>query len=236
MASIRSRVCLALSVLIQAVGCGSAAEQPQPSLTAARGDTYEDVQLPIGDVYNQYNTMWCWAFSAFHTLRTYYYNNQSDDGAIKAWRDSLRAVDTWQKFWDYLDDNFPSNQGDNPDHFIREAQADWHLPATKWTNYYPSDRASVREARNQGDTRFPTVHERRSKIIARMAANLRRGVPSVYCNPPHCMMIYGAKFNNDRVTHFSIADSSGGRTYDKSANAVFNDLDLVVTLPESVVD
>lgn len=222
--------CCALGLVL--TGCGSSMSPTgTPSGVATGGEAgREEVMLPIGTIYNQGNTMWCWAFSAFHTLRTYYFNNTSTDPGVSAWRDAMRSIDTEQKFWNYLHQAFGSTSGDNPDHFFRQAKADFKLPDQAWTDYYPSDRASVRQAR-YGDGGFPTVQLPRKKILDLVAANLRRNIPSVYCNPPHCMLIYGAVFNGTAVSQWAIGDSSGGYTYKKSASAVFNDVDLVVTMP-----
>lgn len=207
-----------------------------PSALAAKAE----IMLPIGDVFDQDSTMYCWAYSSYHTLRTYYTlaANGGTDGAAQAWHDATQPLNGDGAFRDWLEDRFNPNQGNNPARFVVTFKTDNHLPDQAWTDFYPSDVMSVREVRElafdgpRPPAGFPTQHMTRTKILEKVRENLKKDIPSVFCNPEHCMTIYGVVMDsNGTATEYAIADSIGARTYRRAASRVYNDLDLVMTLP-----
>jgi hypothetical protein len=194
--------------------------------TAAAAADHEELILPIGPVYDQADTQFCWAYSTFHALRTYY-------TAAGAWHDALVPLDSPRGFRSFLTDRFDPDSGDNPAHLVVQLRDENDLPDAAWTDLYPSDVQSRRELAFGGPAApagFPTKHLSRTAILAQVVANLRAATPSVFCNPAHCMMIYGAVLDGGRASEFAIADSIGARTYRRSARQVHDDLDLVMTL------
>lgn len=213
---------------------------PEASPTAEPVPQNGSIVLKVGTIFDQGDTNFCWAYSAFHTLRTYYENLKGEDATSKAWRDALQKINDPTKFRAYLESHdespFSPDNGGDPQSLIDAFIEDNNLPAGTWTAYSPSDYgAGIRaeRARSLGLTyNTPDVSKPRTEILKIIEERLRWHIPSVYCNPPHCMMIYGADWKNGTVSAWHIGDSSPSSTYTKAYNSVKGDLDLIVTLPQ----
>jgi hypothetical protein len=73
----------------------------------------------------------------------------------------------------------------------------------------------------------------RQQTVANVEANLRVGIPSVYCRSGHCVMIYGFKSDGTKATEFHIADSVPGRFYTESVDRVAQRYSAMWTQPRS---
>jgi hypothetical protein len=229
------RSCILFPVLA-VVGCGAwdgRSESVGTSELAATSTDPGDVSLAIGPIFDQGDSEWCWAFSAFHVLRTYNFAGAGDT-THAAWQKVLTPLNTQQSFVDFMSARCDVSQTGDPGDFVTLLTQNDTLPTEAWTEYYPADHASVREARARAAgklERVPNVHFATGDVLGRVATNLRKGIPSVFCNAEHCRMIFGAKFSGDSVSAFHIADSIGGTTYDEDYQAAADELDMVMTLP-----
>jgi hypothetical protein len=192
-----------------------------------------DVTLAIGQIFDQSDSEWCWAFSAFHTLRTYNFAKGAD-ATRSAWQKVLTPLDTQKAFVDFMSSRYDWSQTGNPSDFVDLITQSDVLPSETWTEFYPSDHESVREARARAAGtlgRMAFAHFATDDVLGRVATNLGKGVPSVFCNAEHCRMIFGATYSGGSVSAFHIADSIGGRTYDEDYQSAADELDMVMTLP-----
>src|SRR4051812_5085939 len=86
------------------------------------GERAETV-LPMGTVFDQGRTEWCWAYSAYHTLRTYYRLVANDGGALGSsawdWREVLLGLDSPSGFRSYMENHFSTGRHGHPHDFIR---------------------------------------------------------------------------------------------------------------------
>jgi hypothetical protein len=218
-------------------GCGQSEVQPaavSSALVGAATAGHEEIALPIETIFDQGNSEWCWAFSTYHTLRTYNANADGTDKTIAAWRTALAPLDSQQAFTDFMSARYDSYQTGDPGEFVTLMNDENTLPAEAWTSYYPSDVQSYREARARKNGTYAqtaTMHMSSTSLLDKVAANLRKNIPSVFCNSYHCRMIYGATWENGAVTQYLFADSIGATSYNEDAATVQGEIDLVMTLP-----
>lgn len=190
----------------------------------------EEVLLPIGEVYNQGATNWCWAYSAFHTAREYYLRISAPNQSQTAWKEALSSINTASGFKTFMGTISSPQITGNPIQFIEKIQKKKNLPNETWTPIYPSDKWSVRRETAASRGEYVGAQMPTAKIFDRVHEDLRKGVPVSYCNPPHCVMIYGAVFDGNTPKKYAIADSSGGKTYLADATKIWKDLDLVTVV------
>ena len=172
------------------------------------------VMLPIGPIYDQGMSGWCWAFSAFHTIRTYYYDTAATDPATLEWRAAISSIDSTKGLKSYLKGKVGSLigglTGGDPENFIKNFQKAKGLPPQQWRSIDTDDTAAA---------------------FSQVEANLRQHIPSVYCDREHCKMIYGFVTNGMQVTEFAIGDSAADpNTYLESVAKLGDSLDELVTL------
>jgi hypothetical protein len=226
-------------VVLLFAGCGQSEVHSTSVSSSLVGEAasagHEEIALPIETIFDQGESEWCWAFSAYHTLRTYNAVADGSDSTIAAWRAALTPLDSQQAFTDFMSARFdPGNTGDPGQFVTLMTNENNNLPPEAWTEYYPSDFQSYREARARSNGTYAltaTMHMSATSLLDKVAANLRKNVPSVFCNPQHCRMIYGATFENGTVTQYLFADSIGGTSYDEDADTALGEIDLVMTLP-----
>lgn len=186
----------------------------------------EEVFVPIYEVFDQGQTNWCWAYSGFHTLRTYYFTSGAQTPEAAQWREALSRIDSAASFKEHMEQYFlPSKTGD-PQDFVKHFRGVHQLPDPRWTAFYPKERTSSRAKRGEGQ------RLNAKEIMQKVKDGILRGVPSVYCNRPHCMMIFGAAHANGVPAGFLIADSHEAKTYWMPAEIAESQLDLVLTLPD----
>ena len=160
-----------------------------------------ELKLTFGAVFNQKNTNWCWGYSAYHTLRTYYDTIPvGADPVADQWRAALSTLNTNQNFWDFMESTTPQSQLGSPHQFVELMRRHKGMPAHKKWSY--------------------ASQNSRQQAIKNVEANLRLGIPSSYCRSGHCVMIYGFKTDGAAATEFLIADSVGSRFYTEAANRV----------------
>jgi len=198
--------------------CGSAGAQADP----------EEIFVPIYEIFDQGKTEWCWAYSSFHSLRTFFTSHDDANGADE-WRNALSRIDSAQSFKEHMGKFFSPTKTGNPQDFVAHFRQENALPDPGWKAYYPNGKNSARAVLD-----LLSDHRLSAKEILRKAHDgLRRGVPSVYCNPPHCVMLFGDTHQNGEPTHFTFADSDGGRIYKWTAKKTEDELDLVM-MPETL--
>ena len=150
-----------------------------------------EMRLPIREIYNQGISGWCWAFAAFHTLRTYYYNAPASDSTTVGWRQALESIDSRRGLTRYLESRFGSLiggvVGGDPQDFIDH----------------------FKEAKGLADQNWQQIDTDSQETAADLiAANIRQGIPSVFCTPSHCRMVFGFVSDGARILQFTFADSS----------------------------
>lgn len=164
---------------------------PLPTLQPGQPGEFK---LKFGSVFNQYekdDTNWCWAFSGYHTLRTYYENNAVAEGnnAGLAWKSALEELNSQSAFWGFMEKNVPKGRLGSP-HMIKNILVQQKgLPTDKqWGYGGESDRVETLQLVEQ---------------------NLRKGIPTGYCRDGHCITIYGFATDGNQITKFFVANSSG---------------------------
>jgi len=188
----------------------------------------EETFVPIYEIFDQGETQWCWAYSSFHSLRTFFTAHDDANGADE-WRVALSRVDSAQSFKEHMGKFFSPTKTGNPQDFVAHFRRENALPDPGWKAYYPTGKKSKRAVGG-----ISSEHRLSSKEILKKAYDgLRRGVPAAYCNPPHCMMLFGGTHQNGEPSHFTFADSDGGRIYKWTAKKAEDELDLVM-MPETL--
>ena len=214
---------VALLLPLTLVACGQ-------GQTASRSAAdHEVVELPIETIFDQGHSDWCWAFSAYHTLRTYYANAASTAAGVSSWRAALQPLDSQEAFTGYLSSHFDQGHTGNPLAFVELMETERQTSRAPWTDFYPTEHESDGPAAPDDQAQ---EHLATPDILAKVQANLRRQVPAVFCNTEHCRMIYGMTLDGGAVTSYSFADSLGSRrTYQVDAGEAADTLDVVMTLP-----
>lgn len=194
-----------------------------------------DNVLPIDDIFDQGSTQWCWAYSSFHTLRTFYTMMMGADPTVVPgvwdWRDKLRELNSNPAFREFMGKRFNTQRTGNPQEFFAlMVKENRELKDAGWKAFYPNGR-SVRYEQLEQTERTRATRLSSGSILMKVHTNLQKGIPSVYCNPPHCMMIFGDSDDGTKPSTFEIADSVGSRVHHWSFSKAAQQLDLVVTLP-----
>jgi len=52
----------------------------------------------MAEVFNQGRTNWCWAYAAFHIMRTYYLNFKQQDETTAEWQDAINQINSPRSF------------------------------------------------------------------------------------------------------------------------------------------
>jgi hypothetical protein len=181
---------------------------PVPVLPDATPGTLD---LTLREVFNQKGTNWCWAYSAFHALRSYFTHlPDSVDPDVETFRAVVRAIKSDGEFRALMRKYVSTGTKGSPYQFLNILKKDKNLKKPgEWDNLEGS----------------------REKVMKQAVSNLRKGIPAAYCYGGHCVMIYGFTTDGTKVTQYSIADSVGPRRYKKSAKQVQGDYWAMWTLP-----
>ena len=187
-----------------------------------------ELELPVGTIFNQHRTNYCWAYSSFHSLRTYYFTLQSPDENALRWKAALDELNEPTIFRAYLKKHFANKWGE-PMRFNRGLVKNANLPDDGW-------KAIVRGGRESYTIPFdPTRAEWRSldQVKRQIRASLEQGIPTAYCGDGHCTAIYGAVYDGDTAVKYLIADSvnhSGedGRKYEVKASKVHGSIEIIM--------
>ena len=188
---------------------------PSPAVAVLPEGQAGQMLLPIGTIYNQGMMGWCWAFSAFHAIRTYYYDSPATDAATLSWRAAIKTIDSQTALPGALGSNLGSLigglTGGDPEEFINGFKSTKNLSAQNWQAIDVSDHAAA---------------------LAQVTANIRKLIPSVFCDFDHCRMIYGFVSDGMQVTQFAMADSAAdpSPTYLEDAATLSATLNELVTL------
>jgi hypothetical protein len=182
----------------------------------------ETYQLKVDPVYHQGSTMFCWAYAALHTLRTFYYGDESAD---PTWTDFIRGIDSRPKYQQYV----VSQVG-------HTGEAGWPIEAVyfyeksigspsnqKWVSLVPSSTKEGWYPHPPPDLHSYTpqaYYLPQAKMIEKMRNGFQAGAPTAFCTHLHCVTIYGATYENGVPVQYKIADSGNGTTYTASANKV----------------
>src|SRR6185437_16497756 len=77
--------------------------------------------LDIEAIFDQGGTEWCWAYSAFHTLRTTYHYAVAGGSNLPGawdWHTVLLDLDTPEAFRTYMGNHYSEGQTGNPHNFM----------------------------------------------------------------------------------------------------------------------
>jgi len=191
--------------------------------------------LDIESIFDQGRTEWCWAYSTFHTLRTYYHYVLAGSGDAPGawdWHAALTDLDTPEAFRTYLGNHFSPGQTGFPRNFLRLLEQDNpKLVDAGWQDFYAGDHESVRYRALPDSERARAMRLSSREILNKVHQNLKKQIPSVFCTSVHCMMIFGDKDDGSQPTEFEIADSVHGVVHHLSTAQTASILDLVMTLP-----
>lgn len=181
--------------------------------TLADGDA-GSFELKLDEVYRQGGTNWCWAYAAFHTMKVYFnHRAPTEDPKIEGFREFIQKIDSSQGFRSFLGRMVSTGERGMPTEFLSRIRSNRTLPQTAnmpWTNLRGSRRA----------------------IVNQVVKNLKKGIPTAYCYPGHCVTIYGFQTDGQQTTSFSIADSANGSKSRRSISTVINNHTALWSLPE----
>lgn len=162
-----------------------------------------EFNLNLPEVYNQGNSNWCWGYSAFHTMNSFFNHlPASDDPDIESWRAAVKSINSNSELRNLMGRHRGNWDIGSPFQFVNILRKEKNLPDKMgWANLRGS----------------------REDIMKQVESNLRKGIPSAYCYASHCVTIYGFRSDGEKVTSFSIADSANSRRYSKAVAAVQSD-------------
>lgn len=186
----------------------------QPASTTGNPYSFPNsnlVDLSMGNVMSQGNTNWCWAYSAFHAMRGYYFSAQQNDAKATAWKNALTQLNSNSAFASFLSKNVSPGQLGDPENFVEIMQQSFNLPDPGWRDYasYQTGQAA---------------------LMSKIDNNLRNGIPSVWCDRTHCMAVTGLSGSTATSTQYRVSDSSSGRLITMSYSQLVYNLDVVMML------
>lgn len=169
------------------------------------------LELTLREIFDQKGTTWCWAYSAFHALNSYFTHlPPSSDESIEQFRSAILSIKSDEEFRAIMRKYRNENQLGSPYQFSPIIKKEKSLSnVMQWDNLQGSRRS----------------------VVNQVVANLRLGIPAAYCYGGHCVMIYGFHSDGTKVTKFSIADSVGHRRYTVDYQVVYNEYWALWTLP-----
>lgn len=156
--------------------------------------------LDTSRFFNQGNTNWCWGYSAFHTLRQYYANAPESDVEVTKWKLALAQLNSDEGLRKFMGKYVSEGQLGEPNMFMENMQKEYGLSPGRWRDAYASGMDTAK-------------------------SNLEKGIPSAYCNHGHCMSLIGIAGST-----ITVADSSGGYTFQDSYQNLQNELTQIMTL------
>jgi len=201
---------------------------------AVRSVADEEIKLPMGEVFAQGSTNWCWAYSTFHTTRTYYLNTPVLSSEAFAWRNALQDVNTPAAFRSFVGRRHDTSQTGHPEGFVSDMQEDG-VPSQPWVGLVPANRRDLPVVSDGGfsPAAIGDQYLPKAEILKIVRDNLQRGIGSSWCGQGHCISIYGIKVNGDQPTAYHIADSaSSSPTYEASPSRIHQYLELIFTMKE----
>lgn len=204
-----------------------------PSPQTPSSDTENGRVLNMGTVFNQGSTQWCWAYSTYHALRTFYENSTATDSETTTWRNSLSQLNTASAFSSFMQKKYNSQRTGYPSEFLNLMQSTYNLPSVtdRWTEYYPKGYSDVKFG-FVGDVDYGPVATNRNstdaQVLTKVQDQIRLGMPAVYCDSGHCMSIYGFTKNGTSIS-YNVADSMGGRKYTETESKVKQRLFMMMT-------
>lgn len=123
---------------VQSVQSVQQGQQAQTAQTIQTGQTPSvltndgDLVLKIGEVFAQGNTNLCWAFSAFHALRTYFDGLANPDNAASAWKTQLGKLNSQSALSAFLSSKVDVQKGDDPRIFSSLMEKEFGLQKLDW--------------------------------------------------------------------------------------------------------
>lgn len=183
-----------------------------PTLRDGEAGSFE---LTLNDVYRQGGTNWCWAYAAYHTMKVYFnHRAQTDDPNVEGFRSFVQSVNSSQSFKSFMGRMVSTGERGMPAEFLARIRKTPELP----------DSASMPWKNLRGS---------RQAIVSQVISGLKRGIPSAYCYPGHCVTIYGFQTDGEKIISFSIADSANGSRSRRSVSTVINNHTAIWSLQGS---
>ncbi len=179
----------------------------------------EDIVLPMGKVYHQVGLSSCWAYSTFHTLRTFYASQVSSP-----WKQAIEELDDSAAIREFLVADGSLKVKHNPLYFVMLLEKEWGLTDRPWKAYFtnPRCRKDLGPGGEEGSVATG------DQIPDRIVASLRKGSPSVFCNRVHCVSLYGVTLENGAPKQYWVANSLGGLEK-RAADAIPNSFCYLLT-------
>jgi len=172
--------------------------------------------LATGEIFDQGNTEWCWAYASFHVLRTYFHYNPPSSENETQWHKVIADLDHPAAFKSFMSGRYRAGMLGEPSIFFRRLRQDLGLGELATRQHWRGNIGML-------DVE-PTIEK-----------NLHEGIPSIYCGAGHCEMIYGYVTNGQMVTGYKIADSIGGGTRVVSINNLRRSFQMILTIPRPEV-
>lgn len=183
-----------------------------PTLRDGEAGSFE---LKLDEVFRQGGTNWCWAYAAVHTMKIYFnHRTESDDPDVESFRQVMASIDSNQAMKSFMGRMVSTGERGMPEEFMSRLKRTSLLrPGAKmpWANFRGS----------------------RSAVVNRVVKGLKKGIPTAYCYPGHCVTIYGFQTDGTKAVSFSIADSANGARLRRSLSTVANNYTALWSLQES---
>ncbi|MEY4632516.1 MAG: hypothetical protein RIQ81_2636 [Pseudomonadota bacterium] len=175
-----------------------------------------DFNLTLQEVFNQGASNWCWGYSAFHAMKTFFNHlPPTTDQDVESYRESVNSVKTTKDLRALMGRHADQWQSGSPFQFLNLLRRDRSLPDKMgWRNLKGS----------------------RDEVMVQLEKNLRKGVPAAYCYESHCVTIYGFHTDGSRIQTFTIADSANGRRLKKAFDSVRGDYWAMWSLPDGKIE
>lgn len=223
----------------------STPQQPTPAPADEPVDTSNGRVLNMATVYNQGSTQYCWAYSTFHTLRTFYNNSTATDSATVAWREALKKLDDSSTLMSFMKARYNTGRTGFPSEFLDLMKKEYNLPAVNadWEEFYVGAKLNITFGSAAEDLDYSSIPEVDyadygsvktnrnipfTTIMTKFQERIQKGLPSVYCDKGHCMSMYGYTKTSSGVT-YNIADSIGGKKYTETESKVKSRLYMMMT-------
>lgn len=236
----RAALCFMLSVLgVEGIALSRAPLDPYEQSTKLRREievtpafffarpTFElpteKFSLPVGPVFDQGASQYCWAYAGFHTLRTFYgHSPYANDEKRKEFLLSFASTADY-KNWVFSQVGSLNEAGWPIEAVYFYDRNLGGAPTPPWISLVPS---STQTGWNPHPP--PDLHEYTPQafftsikdISSRIYKGLTQGAPASFCTTTHCVTIYGGEYVDGNPTTYQIADSAGGGIYTASANSV----------------
>lgn len=218
--------------LEEAAALRKAIEAPKVPALFSIGELDESFKLNVQPVFGQGPTQFCWAYSAYHTLKTYYLNTTGSDEKWKSFFDQFNSTSEYKSY--VLSQVGSTSVAGWPNEAVMFYEKTiGSKPGEEWTSFVPSETESGWKPHPGPDLHSYTPQAfflTKEALTEKIHAAFLKGAPTAFCTTTHCVSIFGAEYVNGSALRYEIADSAGGNTYTADAKSVHAKIADITTL------